>query len=160
MLTLCEALAMDQPADTEVLALATGCQDVGAVGMQAFIKKHGDELERAWVLNLDSIGAGDVFYTTTEGVLLKHRTSEELREVAQKVAMLPGMDVEGRPYRLSVSDAEPVLLRRMDAISVMADHNGVPVNAHWRTDTVENIDTDTIDTAYRFTEAMVRRLIA
>jgi hypothetical protein len=160
MLTLCQALAVDQPADTEVLALATGCQDVGAVGMQAFIKNHGDELERAWVLNIDSIGGGDVFYTTSEGMLLKHRTSEELREVAEKVAMLPGMEVAGRAYRLSMTDAEPVLLRRMDAISVMADNNGVPVNAHWRTDTVANIDPDTIDTAYRFTEAMVRRLIA
>jgi hypothetical protein len=59
-----------------------------------------------------------------------------------------------------VTDAEPVLLRRMDAISVMADNNGHPVNAHWRTDTVANIDPDTVDTAYRFTEAMVRRLIA
>jgi hypothetical protein len=159
MLTLCEALAVDNPADTEVVALATGCEEAGMVGMQAFIRKHEDELERAWIINIDNVGGGSVFYTTSEGMLLKHKTSEELREVAEKVASLPGMDVTGRPFRVMSTDAEPVLLRRLDAISVMAG-NGVPANWHWKTDTVDNVDPDSVDTAYRFVEAMVRRLIA
>jgi hypothetical protein len=160
MLTICEALAMDQPADTEVVALATGSQGAGNAGMQAYVKKHDDELERAWVLNLDSIGAGDVFYTTSEGTLLKHQTSAELRETAERVATLPGIGVAGRPFHLVANDTEPLLLRRMEAISVMAGNGGLPVNWHWKTDTVENIDPDSIDTAYQFLEAMVRRLIA
>lgn len=159
MLTLCEALATDNPADTEVMALATGCEEAGMVGMQAFIRKHADELERAWIINIDNVGGGGVFYTTSEGMLLRHKTSDELREVAEKVASLPGMDVTGRPFRVMSTDAEPVLLRRLDAISVMAG-NGVPANWHWKTDTVDNIDPDSVDTAYRFVEAMVRRLIA
>jgi acetylornithine deacetylase/succinyl-diaminopimelate desuccinylase-like protein len=160
MLTLCEALAVDQPVDTEVVALATGSLDVGAAGMQAFLKRHGDELERAWVLSLDGVGAGDVFFTTAEGLLLKHRTSEELREVAEKVAARPDVQVSGRAHRLATSDAEPILLRRLEAITVMAGKDGVPVNSHQPADTIDAIDPDTIDTAYRFVEAMVRRLIA
>ena len=160
MLTLCEALALDAPADTEVMALACGCNTTGVVGMQAFIRKHADELDRAWILNLDSVGAGDVFYTTSEGQLLNHRTSPELREVAEMVAALPDLGVTARSFHLVRNDIEPVLLRGLDAISVMAGNDGVPVNSHWKTDTVENIDPDSIDTAYRFTEAMVRRLIA
>jgi hypothetical protein len=58
------------------------------------------------------------------------------------------------------NDTEPVLLRRLDAMTVIATRDGVPVNWHWKTDVVENIDPDTVDTAYRFVEAMVRRLIA
>lgn len=160
MLTLCEALSVDAPADTEVLALATGCQDAGMVGMQAFMRKHADELDRAWVLNIDSVGAGEVFYTTSEGMLLGHATSRELREVAEKVGALAGVSVTGRPFKVTSTDTEPLLLRRLDAISVMAGEDGVPINWRWRTDTMENIDPDSIDTAYKFTEAIVRRLIA
>ena len=160
MLSLAEALSVDPPPDTEVVVLATGAEETGMVGMQAFLKKHADEMERAWLINIDNVGAGDVFYTTEEGMLLKHRTGKELRHLAEKIESLPGMAVSGRPFRTMSNDTEPVLLRRIEAITVIAARDGIPVNWHWETDTVENIDPDSVDTAYRFVEAMVRRLIA
>ncbi|MEA2647380.1 MAG: hypothetical protein QOE92_2463 [Chloroflexota bacterium] len=160
VLSLAEALAIDPPPDTEVVVLATGAEEAGMVGMQAFLKKHADEMERAWLINVDNVGAGDVFYTTEEGMLLKHKTGKELRHLAEKIETLPGMEISGRPFRTMSNDTEPVLLRRIEAITVMAATDGVPVNWHWPTDTAENIDPDSVDTAYRFVEAMVRRLIA
>jgi hypothetical protein len=160
MLSLAEALAADASADTEVMVVATGCEESGLVGMQKFLKAHIDDLERAWIINIDNVGAGDVSYTTAEGMLLRHRTGKDLLEMASRVAKLPGLNVTGRPFRVMSNDTEPVLLRRLDAITVIATRGGVPVNWHWKTDTVENIDPDSIDTAYRFIEALVRRLIA
>src|SRR5258708_40157999 len=58
MLSLCEALAADVPADTEVMALATGCEEAGQVGLEEFRRRHRDGLERAWVVNDDHCGAG------------------------------------------------------------------------------------------------------
>jgi hypothetical protein len=160
MLSLAEALAADASADTEVMVVATGCEEAGLVGMQKFLRTHIDDLERAWIINIDNVGAGDVSYTTAEGMLLRHKTGKSLVEMAGKVAKLPGLNVEGRPFRVMSNDTEPVLLRRLDAMTVIATRDGVPVNWHWKTDIVENIDPDTVDTAYRFVEAMVRRLIA
>ena len=160
LLSLCEALAADPPSDTEVLAVATGCEEAGLVGMQRFLGAHPDDLEQASMINIDNVGAGEVTYTTAEGMLLRQRTGKDLVEVAEKVARLPGMSVVGRPFRVMSNDTEPALLRRLDAITVIATRDGVPVNWHWKTDTVENIDADTVDTAYRFVEALVRRLIA
>lgn len=160
MLSLAEALSADASADTEVMVVATGCEEAGLVGMQKFLAKHSDDVERAWMINIDNVGAGEISYTTAEGMLLRHKTGKPLLEVAEKVARLPGMNVTGRPFRVMSNDTEPVLLRRLDAITVIGTTDGVPVNWHWKTDTLENIDPDSIDTAYRFVEAMVRRLIA
>ena len=160
MLSLAEALALDAPADTEVVAVATGCEESGMWGMQNFLTTHKDELQRAWLINIDNVGAGEVFYTDAEGMLLRHHAGREVMDIAQKAGHAPGLHVVGHPFTLMSTDAEPALLRGYDAISVMAARDGIPVNWHWESDTYDRIDPDTVDTAYRFLEAMVRRLIA
>ncbi|MHB8508723.1 MAG: M28 family metallopeptidase [Candidatus Dormibacteria bacterium] len=159
-LSLAEALAQDAPGDTEVLVVATGCEEVGMVGMEAFLKAHRDELSRAWIVNVDNVGAGNVHYVTSEGMLIRHRGGKELVAMAEKVAALPGLNVTPTQFHVASTDAEPALLRGLDAMTVIALRGGVPVNYHWATDTFEGIDQDSVDTAYRFIEALVRRLIA
>lgn len=159
MLTMAEAMSLDAPADTEVLVVATGCEEAGMVGMQSFLGQHHEELDRSWIINIDNVGAGDLKYTTREGMLLPHRTGKELTQTAAKVASLPGIEVSGEPFRLMSNDTEPALLRGLDAMTVIATRNGVPVNWHWKTDTFDAIDADTVDMAYRFVEQVVRRLI-
>ena len=149
MLTLAEVMALDAPAETEVLIVATGCEEAGLVGMQSFLRRHRDELARSWIINIDNVGAGDVTYTTREGMLVPHRTGRELSETAAKVASLPGIAVTGAPFRVMSNDTEPALLRGLEAITVIATSDGVPVNWHWKTDTFENIDPDSVDMAYR-----------
>jgi acetylornithine deacetylase/succinyl-diaminopimelate desuccinylase-like protein len=160
MLTLAEVMSLDAPAETEVLIVATGCEEAGLVGMQSFLRRHKDELARSWIINIDNVGAGDVKYTTREGMLLPHRTGRELVETAVKVSSLAGINAAGAPFRVMSNDTEPALLRGLEAITVIALRDGVPVNWHWTTDTFENIDADTVDSAYRFVEQVVRRLIA
>jgi hypothetical protein len=160
MLSLCEALAADVPADTEVMAVATGCEEAGLVGMEKFLSRHKDDLGRAWIINIDNVGAGEVSYTTAEGMMLKHRAGKDLTAMAAQVAKMPGLRVSGRPFRVMSLDTEPVLLRRLEAMTVIATRDGVPVNWHRGSDTYDAIDPDSVDTAYRFVEAMVRRLIA
>jgi hypothetical protein len=160
MLSIAEALGADAPSDTEVMVVATGCEEAGLVGMQKFIHAHKDDLERAWLINIDSVGAGDVRYTTAEGMLLRHKAGKALTEMAEQVAKLRDLNVSGAPFRLANLDTQPILLRRLEAFSVIATRDGVPVNWHQDNDTYDAIDPDAVDTAYRFVEAMVRRLIA
>jgi hypothetical protein len=160
MLSLAEALGADAPGDTEVMVVATGCEEAGLVGMQKFVRVHEDDLERAWLINIDNVGAGDVSYTTAEGMLLKQKPGEMLTKMAEQVSALPDLKVSGRPFRVMSLDTEPLLLRRLEAITVIATRDGVPVNWHRDNDNYDAIDPDTVDTAYRFVEAMVRRLIA
>jgi acetylornithine deacetylase/succinyl-diaminopimelate desuccinylase-like protein len=159
-LSLAEGLSTDAPIDTEVLVVATGCQEVGSVGMESFLKRHADELERAWIVNLESVGVGSVHWVERQGMILSHKAGKELREMADRVSRMPGISVGPTTYRIAGTDAEPALLRGLEAMTVIALKNGLPVNFHWETDTVETIDPDTVDTTYRFVEAMVRRLIA
>ena len=159
MLTMAEAMSLDAPADTEVLVVATGCEEAGLVGMQSFLRRHKEELARSWIINIDNVGAGDVKYTTREGMLIPHRTGRELTETAVKVSKLPGIHVGGTAFRTMSNDTEPALMRGLEAITVIGLKDGVPVNWHWKTDTFDAIDPDTVDMAYRFVEQVVRRLI-
>ena len=160
MLTRAVGLVLDAPAETEVLIVATGCEEAGMVGMQSFLRRHREELERSWIINIDNVGAGDVTYTTREGMLIPRQTGRELTETAATVASLPGIRVTSAPFRTMSTDTEPALLLGLEAISVIATRDGLPVNWHWKTDTFENIDPDSVDMAYRFVEQVVRRLIA
>jgi hypothetical protein len=80
--------------------------------------------------------------------------------MAETVAQLAGLNVRPTTHRVSSLDSEPALLRRLDAMTVTAVRDGLPVNYHLPEDTFDNVDPDTVDTAYRFVEAMTRRLIA
>ena len=159
-LSLAEALSVDAPADTEIMVVATGCEEVGMVGMQAFLRRHADELSRAWIINIDNVGAGDIHYVTEEGMLLRHKPGRELVDMAARVSSLPGLDVTGAPFRVASTDSEPAMMRGLAALTVIGLKDGIPVNYHWATDTFDNIDPDSVDTTYRFVEQMVRRLIA
>jgi acetylornithine deacetylase/succinyl-diaminopimelate desuccinylase-like protein len=159
-LSLAEALALDAPVDTEVMVVATGSEESGTWGMQAFLKRHGEDLARAPIINIDNVGGGAVCYTTREGMLLRHKTAKSLVDLADQIAATPGLAVTAKPFRTMSNDTEPALLRGVEAISVMALDRGVPVNWHQQTDNLANVDADSVDTAYRFVEAMVRRLIA
>jgi hypothetical protein len=160
MLSLAESLAQQRPAATEIVMLATGCEEVGMVGMEAFIRRHREEMDRAWIINIDNVGAGEVTFITEEGMLIPWPADSQLLDVADSIVRLPGWNMEGRPFRVMSTDAQPALLRRLQAMTIIALEDGLPVNWHWETDTVENIDAETVDTAFRLGEAMAKRLVA
>src|SRR5258708_4011565 len=52
MLSLAEAMSQDAPLDTEAGAVATGSEEAGLWGIQAFLKRHQDELSPAWLVDI------------------------------------------------------------------------------------------------------------
>jgi len=63
------------------------------------------------------------------------------------------------PYRGLSTDATPALARRFHAMSVMAfDINGRLPNWHWHTDTVENVQEDTMASATEFVAELIKEL--
>lgn len=158
-LSLAEALSQDAPTDTEILVVATGSEEPGQFGMESFLRRHADEVTRSWIINIDNVGAGNIHYVESEGMLLRHGAGVEVLKVADQVARLPSLAVTPVQFHAVSTDAEPALLRNLDAITIIGLRDGLPVNYHWSSDTFQNIDPDAVDTSYRFVEQMVRRLI-
>lgn len=155
---------MDKMTDPEspargAMFVATGAEEVGTAGMMAFLRSHGEEVRDAFIVNLDNLGAGHLYYIDCEGMLLGHPSDPALLWLADKVVEKKGLPLERRGYRLLSTDGTPALARGYRAMSVMAfDDEGMLPNWHWETDTADNVDMSNIENARAFLWNLAKRI--
>lgn len=142
--------------------VATGSEEVGAVGMAHFMKSYSAELskESCYFINFDNLGAGTPHYFLGEGMLNLYRFSPDLIAAAEQAAQLKQfMRITPAKYRLAYTDAIVPASRGYHAILILAldDRELIP-NWHWPSDTVENIDLATPQLAADFAVEMVKKL--
>jgi len=143
--------------EKEVWFVATGAEEVGTLGMQALLRDYGDELRDAFIINIDGCGAGQLFWASTEGMARKYRADRRLVALARRVSRETETLIKPREYRGLSTDATPALARGFHAFSVMAfDPNGLPANWHWKTDTIDTLNPELIETTADFVTAMIR----
>jgi hypothetical protein len=146
-------------ADKEIWFVATGAEEVGTWGMRALIRDFGDELEDAYIVNVDNVGSGNVAWITREGMAKRYRSDRRLLSGARRAATENEIRVKGQEYRGLSTDATPALARGYRAMSVMAfDINGRLPDWHWTTDTVGNVDESNLEVATEFVTALLREL--
>ncbi|TLM99426.1 MAG: M28 family peptidase [Actinobacteria bacterium] len=143
--------------EKEVWFVATGAEEVGTYGMQALLRDYGHELRDALIINIDGCGAGSLYWASIEGMARRHRANPRLTGLARRVSRETETLIKPRPYKGLSTDASPALARGYKAMSIMAfDSEGMPVNWHWKSDTIENVDAELIEKTAEFVTAMVR----
>lgn len=146
-------------ADKEIWFVATGAEEAGTWGMRAFLDEHSDELKDAFIINIDNIGAGALYWVTREGMARRYASDRRLLSLARQVSREDEIIVKGREYKGLSTDATPALARRFRAMSIMAfDINGRLPNWHWYTDTSDNVRPENVDAAIRLVAGIVREL--
>jgi len=145
--------------EKEVWFVATGAEEVGTVGMKAFLKEFAPDLKDAVIVNLDNLGAGAVSYVTREGMWKLYDADRRLVGAAKRAVREADLPIKGREYRGLSTDATPALARGFRAMSVMAfDINGRLPNWHWSTDTADNVSEGNLETAVDFVTALIKEL--
>lgn len=129
---------------TRLVFLATGCEESGLLGMQAFLHEHDTS---GWLfLNVDSVGGpGTVRYLAREGVLQRWPADPRMLAVAERVARRRpelGLSREDDPAGLTY-DTTAVLARGGRGLTLSVQDGTIP-NLHWPTDTPENVDPGAI----------------
>ncbi len=160
MLSVAERLAREPLRNTEVWVAATGCEEAGLVGMLELLKRHGQELEEALILNLDSVGAGGLKYVTGEGLIKALPADPELLLFsAEVVRENPGLQLIPREHRGLPTDATAALMGGYRAMSVIAmDEDGVVPNWHWETDLLENLNEKNLSDAEDFVGLLLKKI--
>ncbi len=160
LLSLAETLGKQPLENTETWFLATGCEEVGMVGMLSFLREHKDEMKEAYLLNLDNVGIGDIKYITAEGMLKSYPSHQELVSIAQKIASShPEIGAGPKIYDTLTTDALPALVRGYKAMSIMSfDKEGVIPNWHWRTDVYANVEEETLNKVDKYLLEIVREM--
>jgi len=142
-------LAENPPAGWRVVLALTGAEETGAAGAEALCRS-GELPQDAWILNVDNVGAGGLYYATGEGMLAYYRYRGPLVAAAERT---PG----ARPvaYRLAYFDTLPCARRRRTVLTLVRLEGGVPPNWHWPSDRPEAVDWAAVEA----TLAYARRLL-
>ena len=155
-----ERIAKARP-DVDLRVLLTGCEESGTYGMIRFLEAQGKHLRDASFINLDNIGAGRLHYMSGEGMFPVFKATPDLLTACRKVAeRRTDLKVRQGVYTLLSTDAMPALVRGYKAISFLAlDKEELLPNWHWPTDTVENVEWSTVETAVEFVSELVSELV-
>lgn len=159
VLALAERLRREPLRHTEVWALCTGCEEVGAYGAAAFVRRHRD-LGRPIFIVLDTVGGpgSGPCVLVQETMLVPLRSDPELLALAEEVARsCPELGAYRRPnFRGAYTDGAPAVRagwRVLTLVNLRPD--GVLPHWHQPSDVYENVDPGVVAR----TEAFVWQLL-
>ena len=166
VLSLAEDLDARRPDNLDVWVVITGGEECLFEGMRSFLRRHRKQLDPAttWVLNVDTVGTGDVRYVTADGLAVTFDYTSRLTQICDAIAE---DDAEGqRRYRASrlkhgfATDAFAARIRkiRSTTITCIEADAVVPANLHLPSDVPAAVDAHAVDRAHDFTLAVVRAL--
>ena len=98
----------------EVWFVALGADYDGNCGLKQFLAAHAQELKGATIVELESLGAGDLCYAQSEGILRPNNVQSRMKRFISKAASSAGLHVDG------------VSLNWRESASSVAKNNGVP----------------------------------
>ncbi|NVK44486.1 MAG: M20/M25/M40 family metallo-hydrolase [Oceanospirillaceae bacterium] len=152
MLQAADKLNAALPADTELWVVATGAEEIGSRGMQAFMNRHQDwPKERCYFINFESVGSTHLHYALNEGASKKTHYSEASNDFAARVAETTAQGPIS-PIELMIgTDARVPARRGYEALSLVSlEANQVPRNYHRPNDIAEYIELNTVQRAGEF----------
>jgi hypothetical protein len=153
---LAAAVTAERLETTRLVVLIAGCEESGLLGTRAFLRERDT---RGWLfLNFDGVGApATLRYATSEGVLRKWDADRRLVELASRVSREhPELALEPADGPIGLTyDATAVLARGGRALTFVAGDSGRIPNYHQPSDTVANLDPETLARALEAGREMI-----
>ena len=163
ILALAEHLAQHPLPHTEVWVVFTDCEEVGAYGMDAFLRQYGPELRDADFLNVDMVGLGIPGLQSVDGLLRRHPPHPEIWAKAVEVVQRhPQWRI--KPWVGAYTDATVATKRGFKALTITMvlppEHPAARYGGYWHQpqDRWENIEPETLESAIHLVWALMERL--
>lgn len=148
----------DELISHDVWFVALGASSIRHAGMREFLADFRKSVRGAFVVNLDSIGAGDLTILTSEGANETRRSDRRLVRLLGSVAKDLHINVNRRRYIWTETDATPAMHASMRAATLMGlSHDGVPELSHTVDDVPENVDAEQVVSVTELVSEIIRR---
>ena len=162
LVAIAHALEAAPVEGVRVLLVSCGAEEVLQGGVYGFVERHLEPLDAGstWVLNLDTVGCPRLILIEGEGpVVMEDYCDPEFRDLVARVAGEAGIELRrGMRARTSTDAVVPSHAGYPTAtIGSMNAWKGLD-NYHKPTDTPENVDYTTVESAARLAEAVIREL--
>ncbi|MGH2954254.1 MAG: M28 family metallopeptidase [Solirubrobacterales bacterium] len=163
-LSLAAELDRDPPRHLDVWVLLTGGEECLAQGMRAFLREHRGDLDPSstYLVNLDSVGAGEVRFEVGEGPTVTYALDSRLTQLCAAIAEADaegGKELAARPLVHGfLTDALPARHARIPAttITCLEPAAAVPANYHTLDDVPDALDPAALERAHDFALALIR----
>ncbi len=160
VLELMNEFSKNQLKNTEVISVLTGCEESGCGGILEFLGEYGQQYREAYFLNFDNIGAGTPIFAPKEGIFFRHHANKEILQLARLVQKEnPNLKIKEQQFRHGYTDGTAAMVRGYKVLSFLAlNEEGVPPHWHWKTDTIENLEEETMVTVKDFGLKLIQKI--
>lgn len=161
LLGAAETLKESPLENTDVVLLFTGCEEVGCVGMESYLESYAPPKENTFWIDIEMVGTGDLCYVTKHGIsyLTHYAPHSTMVKLAEETAQAhPEFGVQGKDM-VMLEEIANLQRRGYQAICVSGyDENGMLPNWHRVSDTLENIEPETLSRAAGFVWALIGKI--
>ncbi len=148
---------------TDVVLLFTGCEEVGCVGMESYLRQFSPPTDNTFWIDVEMVGTGDLCYVTKHGIsyLTPYFPHPVMVGIADRVARRhPRLGVVGKDMVI-LEEVASLRRRGYKALCIAGyDERGVLPHWHRLSDTLENIEPDTLSRAACYIWALMREIDA
>ena len=129
----------------DIWFVSTGASTRDHAGMIAFLDSHRKDIRGAFLVNLDSVGAGELKVLTNEGSGEKRRANRRLVRTLGNIAEALGINLGRADYSFDETDATPALQKSMRVSTIMGmTPDGLPARSHTSDDEPEYLNDQQI----------------
>lgn len=144
--------------DTEVWFVALGSELAGNAGMRAFLQEHEHDLRGAIVIELDSLGAGDLCLVEREGAYRKVKASSRMQRIAKKATQATGVKVGSTDILWADSSASYATAHGVQAMHLVGMSGAKPAFFAQGNDVLENVDANLLEERAEYVMALLRNI--
>jgi hypothetical protein len=149
--------------DDDIIAHDIWFVGVGAsardhAGVKAFLDEHRRDIRGAFLINLDSVGAGNLTLLTSEGTGAKRRSDRRLGRMLTNIADALHIDLGRADYSWDETDATPAMQRSVRVSTLMGmSSDGVAAHSHTSDDEPEYLNDKQIASVADIVAELIRR---
>jgi len=146
-----------------VLLVSTGSEESFSEGMQAFLERHGAELDHASTefVCLECLGGAHLIVLEGEGMLRMRDYPPAMREALADAAAAAGVRIRRGLRTVAATDAVIALRAGYRVVTLASvEDTKLPLNYHWPSDRPEALHWQTIEDAIAVCERFISRRAA
>ena len=150
IVALAQALREERPEGVRVILLSTGSEESFMEGMQAFGRRHFQELDRATTefVCLECVGSPQLCVVEAEGMLRMRYYPESSREALARAGDEAGVELLRGLRTVAATDALIALRAGYPTCTLGGiDETKFPAEYHWPSDTPDNLDWSSVEDA-------------
>ena len=125
----------------DIWFVGVGASSIDHAGIKAFLDEHRRDIRGAFLVNLDSIGAGDLTLLTNEGMGKKRRADRRMVRMLSSIADALHINVNRADYSWEETDATPAMQQNVRVTTLMGvNEDKLPALSHTADDEPEYLN--------------------